>query len=236
MFSVRPEDAREGMDDQTPIVFPGITREDFDSFLNYQFRHILPRNDENALVAILNLGHFFQYDAAQADARLALEDLNTFRASRKFILGLRNNIKEWIKDGFQSLVALPYVELSWTADIEPMGLHAYHAVVSTRSTIDAHRRLISYVPPPVEHDASCSFNLGCNIGWRQEWRNKVAMHLMHPDEGLTGEVVLNWLEDVEINDVNKACKDATIRRLRENRVLTQEEEIVARALRDLGIA
>lgn len=183
----------------------------------------------------MNLGHFFQYDAAQADARLALERLNTFRPSRKFVLGLRNNIKEWIKDGFRSLVALPYVELTWAEDIEPMGLHAYHAVVSTRFAIDAHRRLISYIPPPVQHDPTCTYDIGCNVGWKQEWRNKVAMHLMHPDEALTGAVVLNWLEDVEINDVHKPCKEATVRRLREDRVLTREEEIVAQTLRELGV-
>lgn len=38
MFSARPEDAQEGTDDRTPVVIPGIVRQEFDSFLDYQFR------------------------------------------------------------------------------------------------------------------------------------------------------------------------------------------------------
>ena len=99
---------------------------------------ILPCDNEDALVAILTLGHFFQYDAAQADARVALEQLNTLRPSRKLVLGFRTGISQWVEEAFRSLVALPFVELAWNQDVEPMGLHAYHAVVSTRFAIDAH--------------------------------------------------------------------------------------------------
>ena len=117
----------------------------------------------------MTLGHFFQYDAAQADARVALEQLNTLRPSRKLVLGFQTGISQWVEEAFRSLVALPFVELAWNQDVEPMGLHAYHAVVSTRFAIDAHRRLISYISPPVIHVPSCTYNIGCNIGWKQEW-------------------------------------------------------------------
>ena len=61
------------------------------------------------------------------------------------------------------------------------------------------------------------------------------MHLMHPDDGLTGEVVLRWLEDIEINDMHAQCKEATVRQLREDGVLTREDAIVTQALHELGV-
>ncbi|KAL1941470.1 hypothetical protein VTO73DRAFT_7287 [Trametes versicolor] len=125
LLSLRPEDQGEGTHDAHPVVLPGIRAQDFDYFLDYHLRHLFPKHDENALVAVLNLGHFFQVEAAQTDARRALEQLPDFRAALKYRLGLKNMIVPWVSSGFRELVVKPLDGVA-VEDIEAMGLTSLH--------------------------------------------------------------------------------------------------------------
>ena len=194
---------------------------------------ILPLDNESALTAILNLGHFFQYESAQREARAALEKLLSFGPVAKYVLGLRNGIKEWVAAGFRELVT-PTINRKFThAEVECMGLFPYHAVNDTRGDIETHRRSIAYSVPIIEHAPTCPFFLECELGWKREWKTKVALHLMHPDEPLPGQQVLSLLEEVEINDVHKACKDQMVQRIRQAGILTHEDVITERVLQSL---
>ncbi|TFK84418.1 hypothetical protein K466DRAFT_665180 [Polyporus arcularius HHB13444] len=232
MLSVRPEDLQEGLSDSHPVVIPDITCEEFDWFLDFQIRHILP-TDEVALTALLRLGHFFQYEAAQRAAQEALDRLPTFSAVSKYVLGVRHGIQIWAHDGFKALVASTAVCLPTLEEVERMQLPLYHTLVDTRFRIDAHRRSIAYTIPPVQHASTCPDRLDCELGWKREWRYKVASHLMHPEDALPGHEVLALLGRVEINDVHPACKERMIQRIRQAGIMTHEDVIVEKALHAL---
>ncbi|KAI0827055.1 hypothetical protein BC628DRAFT_1370599, partial [Trametes gibbosa] len=146
---------------------------------------IFPESNEDALVAVLSLGHFFQIPVAQSDARRALECLPGFRAALRYRLGLKIMIIEWVSSGFKELVTLDFNCLD-TVDIEAMGIAAYHAIVHTRFNIETHRKYLAYDPPPIQHAPTCTTKLECGVGWRCEWKRRVARRLMHPEEWYTG--------------------------------------------------
>ncbi|KAI1788619.1 hypothetical protein LXA43DRAFT_1097186 [Ganoderma leucocontextum] len=232
MLSLRPEDAGEGLGDKSPVVIPDVRQQDFDWFLDYQLRHMLPKGNEEALTAILNLGHFFQYETAQADAQAALEALPSFGPVARFSLGLRNGIKDWVKSGFRELVSIPFSPLR-LSEVQRMGEDPTFTVTDTRYRIYSHRRAIAYHVPPIREAPACSFHLQCEVGWDREWKMKVARHLMHPEGATPGRELLEMLDRVEVNDVHPACKDITIQMLRDNKILTHEDEIVDAVLRKL---
>ena len=193
---------------------------------------VLPKDDEEALTAILNLGHFFQYDTAQEDARAALEKLPSFGPVARYTLGLRNGIKDWVVTGFTALVSLPFSRLS-LSEVRRMGEDPTFSVNDTRFQIDTHRRAIAYHVPAISEAPTCSFHLQCEVGWDREWKIKVTRHLLHPDGATSGREIRSLLDSVEINDVHPACKDITIQSLRDNKVFTHEEEIIERVLSTL---
>ncbi|KAH9886214.1 hypothetical protein C8Q73DRAFT_715777 [Cubamyces lactineus] len=232
LFLLPPESALEGTDDDHPVVIPNICSRDFDYLLDYKLRHSLPLDNQEALISVLNLGHFFQIAAAEADARRALEQSPGFSAALQYALGMKNRINDWIKAGFKKLVILPIDSLS-AVDIELMGLPAYHALVSTKARIEAHRKYMAYVPPPIEHSPSCPFDIPCKFGWEREWKSGVSRLLLHPELHISGAQVLENLEAVKINDVHEECKQLTLGRLRRGEVLTREDTLVREAIRSL---
>ncbi|RPD54151.1 hypothetical protein L227DRAFT_616368 [Lentinus tigrinus ALCF2SS1-6] len=234
MLSLHPVDIQEGRTDEMPLDIPGITTEEMERFLDFQLRHRLPCDDERALVMILRLGHFFQYEAAQVAAATALERLPSFSAVSKYALGLKFGIRRWVIDGFTALVS-PDKHCQLTqAEVEQLELMPYHAIVQTRASIEAHRRSIAYTVPPMCHAKGCLSDIDCGVAWKLEWKNKVAAHLMHPEEAIRGQAILSMLEEKEIHEVSKTCRLGMVERIKESGVLTYEDQIIEQALRSLA--
>ncbi|KAI9057837.1 hypothetical protein FKP32DRAFT_1582933 [Trametes sanguinea] len=239
LFSLPQENTQEGTDDAHPVVIPSIRSQEFDYFLDYHIQTYknansrLPSDNEDALIAVLNLAHFFQIAVAHADARRALEHRAEFRPALRYALGIKNQISEWIMSGFRELVDLPLHTLK-SADVERMGLAAYHTLVVTKSSIESHRKYIAYLPPAVQHAPTCPFDIECRLGWQREWKGGVARRLLHPEMPISGAAILEALDDVEINDMHVECKKLTLAWLRNRGTLTREEVIVEEAIQGLA--
>lgn len=192
-------------------------------------------HDENVLVAVLNLGHFFQVEAAQTDARRALEQLPEFRAALRYRLGLKNMIVPWVSSGFRELVIDLRLDRVAVEDIEAMGIAPYHAIVSTKLAIEVHRKHAAYEPPPVQHSPDCASTLSCDHSWRWEWKREVARRLLHPERWWSGEDILEELDGVEVNDMDMGCLKSTLRWVRAKGVLTKEDNLITEAIRSLTV-
>ncbi|RDX47477.1 hypothetical protein OH76DRAFT_1419543 [Lentinus brumalis] len=233
MLSIHPAEILDGRTDDNPLDIPGITTEELECFLDYQLRHRLPRNDQQALTVILRLGHFFQYEAAQVDAAAALEQLPGFDAVSKYVLGLKLGIRGWVIGGFTDLVS-PGARQLTREEVERLELMPYHAIMETRARIEAHRRSIAYSIPPMSHAKGCPSDIDCGVAWKLEWKNKVAPHLMHPDEAVRGRAILDLLEKKEIHEVHAACRLGMVEHMKISGVLTYEDQIVEQALQTLA--
>lgn len=195
---------------------------------------ILPTDDETALVAVLNLGHFFQVPAAQADARRALEGLPVFRAALRYRLGLKNMIVDWVSSGYRELVLGSLREIS-AEDIMAMGVAAYHAVVVTKFDIEAHRKYLAYDPPCAQHVPTCYSTMECDRGWAWHWKRKVTPYFMHPEEWFSGASLLDKLYTVELNDMNQDCLRRTLDWVRDNGAMTKEDVMITESIRSLTV-
>ncbi|KAI0686693.1 hypothetical protein C8T65DRAFT_747322 [Cerioporus squamosus] len=234
MLSLHPSDILEGRMDENPLDIPGITTEELECFLDFQLRHRLPRNDQQALTVILRLGHFFQYEAAQIEAAAALEQLPSFDAISKYVLGLKMGIRGWVIGGFSDLVSPGAHRQLTREEVERLELIPYHAIMETRAKVEAHRRSIAYSVPPMSHAKGCPSDIDCGVAWKLEWKNKVAPHLMHPEEAVSGRSILTMLEKKEIHEVHPACRLGMVDRMKASGVLTHEEHIIEQALRSLA--
>ncbi|TFK82318.1 hypothetical protein K466DRAFT_603786 [Polyporus arcularius HHB13444] len=234
MLSLHPSDIQEGRTDDKPLDIPGITSAELECFLDFQLRHRLPRNDQAALTTILRLGHFFQYEAAQIEAAAALEQLPSFDAISKYVLGLKMGIRRWVMGGFSELVSPGAQRPLTREEVERLELMPYHAIMETRANVEAHRRSIAYCIPPMAHVKGCPDEINCGLAWKLEWKNKVAPHLMHPEEAVSGQAVLTMLENKDIQEVHPACRLAMVDRMKASGVLTHEDRIVERALQYLA--
>lgn len=192
-------------------------------------------HDENAPVAVLNLGHFFQVEAAQTDARRALVQLPEFRAALRCRLGLKNMIVPWVSSGFRELVIASRLDRVAVEDIEAMGIAPYRAIVSTKLAIEAHRKHAAYESPPVQHSPDCTSALSCDHSWRWEWKREVARRLLHPEKRWSGEDILEELDGVEVNDMNMGCLKSTLRWVRAKGALTKEDDLITEAIRSLTV-
>ena len=196
----------------------------------------LPRDNENALTIILRLGHFFQYEVAQVEAAAALEQLSSFSDISRFVLGLKFGIRSWVVRGFTNLVTPGTHRPLTCAEVERLELMPYHAIMQTQASIEAHRRLIAYSIPKMCHAKGCPSELDCGLAWKLEWKNKVAAHLMHPEEAVSGREVLLMLEKEEIHEVHQPCRLGMVDRMRSSGILTYEEQIIENALKMLAPA
>ena len=80
----------------------------------------------------------------------------------------------------------------------------------------------------------CASELDCRLAWKLEWKNKVAPHLMHLEEAVSGQTLLSMLEGKEIHEVHTPCRLAMVDRMRQSGILTYEEQIIQNALKDLA--
>lgn len=138
-------------------------------------------------------------------------------------------MKEWVTSGLSELLALPFPKIT-PDDAERLGLRSYYTIVETRSAIEAHRRMIAYAAPRMQHTDTCSRTLMCNIGWEVEWKDKVARYLLHPDGEMRGSEILSLLETTEIKEVTSSCRINMLERIRRSGVLTHEDEIIRQTI------
>ncbi len=74
-----------------------------------------------ALAALLNLSSFFDMPKARTHAIRSLETLPTFTAVRRFQLGMRNDLREWVPVSFRQIVPSVPVELLTEQDVHGAG-------------------------------------------------------------------------------------------------------------------
>ena len=183
------------------------------------------------MTSILNIGHFFEYEAAQAAARAALERLPRFSAVSRITLGIRHKIKDWIVSGFEELTTIPFPAISHL-EAQRLEIDTFYLIFHTRNHIEIHRRSIAYCAPPMQHIGSCT-SVMCSVGWQVEWRDKVSQYLMHPDAALRGRAILQLLENTQIDEVSTDCLQHMITLIHTMGILTLEDMIIENALRTL---
>lgn len=185
------------------------------------------------MISVLNLGYFFDFEAAQVQAGAALENHPDFKPALQLNLGLKNTINEWTEKAFRTLVSIPHSQLT-LGEVDVMGLWAYHVLMRTKSDIMTHRQCVAFSPPSVVHHVLfCHETAACEHAWQREWWNGVARCLLHPDKSICDSQVLEMLAGVEILDMDEKCKLSTVAWIRARGVLTREEKIISRSLRDL---
>lgn len=101
-------------------------------------------NSDIALAALLNLSSFFDMPKARAHAIQTLETLPTFTAVRRFQLGMRNDLREWIQAGFRQIVLSIPIESLTGQDVDAIGIKGYWAITRAKSALQEHHLLLAY--------------------------------------------------------------------------------------------
>lgn len=91
-----------------------------------------------------DLRRFENSDIALAHAIQTLETLPTFTAVRRFQLGMRNDLREWIQAGFRQIVLSIPIESLTGQDVDAIGIQGYWAITRAKSALQEHHLLLAY--------------------------------------------------------------------------------------------
>ena len=82
--------------------------------------------------------------------------------------------------------------------------------------------LMTQAEPRLVQSNACTTHSQCTAIWKEEWWNRVAWQILHPDTPCYGEELLTLLEDADIPGLCTWCKEAMLTRIKDSDTLRND--------------
>ena len=105
-------------------------------------------------------------------------------------------VDQWVQPAFRqllscSLASITHVEAQW------MGLDFFYILSHTKAVIEENHCAVAYTELRLVQFNACTTHSQCTAIWEEEWWNRVAQQILHPDTPCYGEELLTLLEDAD---------------------------------------
>ncbi|KZT19151.1 hypothetical protein NEOLEDRAFT_1152119 [Neolentinus lepideus HHB14362 ss-1] len=213
----------DGASDEVPIDISenNHTSEEWDHLLSFLFPSWTAQERSlESLIAILNLGSFYQIAEAREYAIQTLNVRPDFRPALRLSLTRHNRILQWIEPAVHQLFKSSLADLS-DIDAHLIGPEILLEVARTQAKIDLHRKHLALSPPKVVHSTYlCDDPKECSRAWNAAWwgehdRPGVAKALLQPQKPIPGREIGERLQAINVSGMTFSCKALTLQHLRQ---------------------
>ncbi|KAJ6469989.1 hypothetical protein C8R45DRAFT_1105078 [Mycena sanguinolenta] len=227
----------EGKVDENPIELPhSISEMDFDSFLTEgisQYDQCSSKDDrilQEFLVSVMRMSAFFEMRDGMEHAKGEIERRgNCIHPAVKFELARCFRIDAWIEPTFRHLLGISVGDLSFS-QVAQIGQSGYFWLTVTKAKIAELRAKIAFDVPPIVHSIDCNTRWDCAYAWSREWTDNVRNLIHHPDQPISCLGLLHQLRNVHISELCDKCQDLTVTWIWGKQLLTQEEDLIEKAI------
>jgi hypothetical protein len=192
--------------------------------------------DPNRYIAILKLADQWEMETAKAYAMKAIENEAWLGDHEVRLIGLAftYRISSWFTEAFRTLVRRRASNYT-LAESETVGLRTMMALLKTQDTMEQHRKLLAYFPPPIQHTRHCvGLNRnGCKRAYEDLWWKHIARALLDPVAPASCWSVPSAMEGISTVGMGDGCLEKTRMWLSGHPVLKMEEKIVEGSIQQL---
>ncbi|THH23036.1 hypothetical protein EUX98_g8141 [Antrodiella citrinella] len=225
MFSLPPEGERalEGQTEETPIVIPGVTWEDFTSVLYLFYGREFDQGykfSEDSLIGILRLSNKWQIAGGRAFVIPQLTAESDVDPVVWFSLACHERVRPWFIPSFMAIAAKTFTE----DDVCLIGITWVAYFTQLREERYNFRRLALTVPPPTRAEIhECDDE--CSKRWPLVWRYFLVAWF-YAEDFLEPQELLEMFEEVNAKNLGlcETCLDAVVDTLRSDPMMRMEAE------------
>ncbi|TFY50774.1 hypothetical protein EVJ58_g10895 [Rhodofomes roseus] len=237
----------DGSSETCPIYLWGIETLEFEALLELVFGPVAENGEPQdlftptvpQLIGILKLSTMWDITRARKYAVDMLDSLPLtgnpdWSPIAKIACCLAFGVEPWLAPGLHSALQLSPIERDTPHFGYFRSAHDANRLYVLWCRIDRHRKALQWLPPAYITGASCNSVSKCTAGWKAAWQQGLGAKLVHPDNPLSDEGLLQYIcKTREQTGLCFSCHFQVTFAMKENPSWRKEETIVSAIAEDI---